>query len=80
MLYGEGVKGIYPPLAGSDYLMKDPGRAIDQIIYGINEQITVNGVNYSQPMPAQNIDRTGAVAVINFIINSWGNQADTLLQ
>lgn len=33
---GEGIEGIYPPVAKSDYLMADKNRAILQVLYGVS--------------------------------------------
>jgi mono/diheme cytochrome c family protein len=48
---GEGLSGVYPPLAGSDHLTKDQERSISIILKGQNEEITVKGTKYSVPMP-----------------------------
>ena len=33
----KGLKGAFPPLAGSDYLLQDPKRGIHQTLNGSNE-------------------------------------------
>jgi len=70
---GEGITGAFPPLAGSDYLLEDKNRAIAQVINGSNEEIVVNGETYTGAMPAQALDDQQIVDVINYILNSWGN-------
>jgi len=71
---GEGMENAYPPLAKSDYLMKDPQRAIQIILKGQSEAITVNGKHYNTIMPGQDYLTDEQVAdVINYISNSWGN-------
>jgi len=73
-LNGEGIPGTFPPLKGSDFLKSaTKKRLIEQVMNGSNEQLTVNGMTYSSPMPPQ-VDNAGdAVAVVNYILNSWGN-------
>ena len=73
-LNGEGIPGTFPPLKGSDFLKSaTKKRLIEQVMNGSNEQLTVNGTTYSSPMPPQ-VDNAGdAVAVVNYILNSWGN-------
>jgi mono/diheme cytochrome c family protein len=70
---GEGIPGAFPPLKNSDYLFADKVRAVAQVLNGSNEQMVVNGVTYSAPMPQQVDTKEEAVAVINYVLNSWGN-------
>lgn len=70
---GKGMEGAFPPLAGSDYLMADKERAIAQVIHGSEGEITVNGVVYSGVMPPQAINDEEVRDVINYVLNSWGN-------
>jgi len=71
--WGEGVKGAFPPLAGSDYLLADKNRAIHQIIHGSSGEMTVNGEKYDAIMPAQPISDEEVRDVMNYILNAWGN-------
>lgn len=72
---GEGITMAIPPLAKSDYLMKDNKRAIRQVLYGAKGEMTVNGVKYNNEMPAQNHLSDQEVAdVLNFVMNNWGNK------
>ena len=75
---GKGIKGVFPPLASSDYLLEDVNRAIAQVIHGSEGEITVNGVLYSGVMPAQTITDEEVRDVINYILNSWGNDGGTV--
>ncbi len=71
---GEGLEGIYPPLAESDYLMEDKERSIKQIINGVSGKMIVNGVAYDAEMPAQGLNDQETADVLNYIRNSWGNE------
>ncbi len=72
---GEGLSGVFPPLAGSDHLTRDQEKSISIILKGQNEEITVNGIKYSVPMAAMNTLTDQEVAdVLNYIGRSWGNQ------
>ena len=71
---GQGVPNVFPPLAQADYLLADKVRAVAQTLNGSKEGITVNGVKYSQPMPPQVQTKEEAVAVINYVLNSFGNK------
>lgn len=70
---GEGITGAFPPLKNSDYLFADKVRAVAQVLNGSNEVMIVNGNSYSAPMPQQVNTKEEAVAVINYVLNSWGN-------
>ncbi|MDB5119002.1 MAG: major anaerobically induced transrane protein [Sphingobacteriales bacterium] len=72
---GEGMEGTFPPLAKSDFLMKDIKRSIHVVLEGQADEMTVNGKTYSTPMPAMNSLTDQQVSdVLNFIRNSWGNK------
>lgn len=71
---GKGVTGTFPPLANADYLLEDKVRAVEQVLNGSNEKMVVNGVEYHTPMPPQVDTREEAVAVINYVLNSFGNE------
>ena len=77
-LTGEGVPGAFPPLKGSDYLLKDKKRAVAQVLNGSNESMVVNGNTYTIPMPFQVDTHEDAVAVINYVLNAWGNDGGTI--
>src|SRR6476620_6999116 len=47
---GEGLEGVYPPLAKSDYLMTDKKRSIIQTLKGVTGEIKVNGKIYNGEM------------------------------
>lgn len=71
---GQGLKGAFPPLAGSDYLAQGPAAAINAVINGLSGPITVNGVEYNAVMPALAYLSDSDVAdVVTFVMNSWGN-------
>lgn len=73
---GEGISGTFPPLAKSDYLMKDQKRAIRSVLYGLSGEMIVNGEKYNMEMPAQHHLSDEEVAdVLNYIQNNWGNKA-----
>ena len=76
---GEGLSGVYPPLAGSDHLTKEQEKSISIILKGQNEEITVKGQKYSVPMPAMNSLTDQQIAdVLNYIGHGWGNQFNTI--
>ena len=64
----KGVKGIFPPLKDSDYFLEDPKRAIHNILFGQNEEITVNGEKYKSLMPPVKISDAEVVKVVNYLL------------
>lgn len=71
---GAGLPGTFPPLKGSDFLKSaTKARLINQVMNGSKEHLVVNGTTYTTPMPPQVDNAKDAVAVINYILNSWGN-------
>lgn len=75
---GEGIPGAFPPLKNSDYLFADKVRAVAQTLNGSQEEMVVNGVTYTAPMPPQVDTKEDAVAVINYVLNAWGNNGGTV--
>lgn len=75
---GEGIPGAFPPLAQSDYLLADKVRAVAQALNGSSHEIVVNGKTYNAPMPPQVNTKEEAVAVINYVLNSFGNNGGTV--
>ena len=75
---GQGLPGVFPPLAKSDYLMADRDRAIGIVLHGKQGPITVNGQNYNQVMTPQNLDNEQIANVLTFVMNSWGNSAEAV--
>ena len=76
---GEGVSGIYPPLANSDYLFDDIDRSIRNIKYGLSGPIIVNDEEYNAVMLNNGIDDEEISDVMNYILNSWGNKTNEMI-
>ena len=75
---GKGVKGVYPPLANSDFLL-DVEKTINSIKYGLKGPIIVNGEKYNSIMVSQGLDDEEISDVVNYILNSWGNSTKQLI-
>ena len=75
---GQGLPGVFPPLAKSDYLMADPERAIGIVLHGKQGPITVNGQTYNQIMTPQNLTDEQVANVLTFVMNSWGNSGEAI--
>lgn len=73
---GQGLPGVFPPLAKSDYMMADKTRAITSLIKGLNGPITVNGQQYNGVMPPSLLNDEQIANVLTYVMNSWGNKGD----
>ena len=71
---GLGVENVFPPLANSDYLLADKARAVAQTLNGSKIEMTVNGKKFTQEMNSQVETKEDAVAVINYVLNNFGNK------
>ena len=70
---GQGIPGVFPPLAKADYLNADPKRAAAYVMFGKQGPITVNGVAYNQIMTPQNLGDRQVADVLTYVLNSWDN-------
>ncbi|MGN2247063.1 copper-containing nitrite reductase [Frateuria sp. GZRR35] len=72
---GEGLPGVFPPLAKSDYLAKqDKNHLISIPLHGLTGKITVNGKDYDSVMPPMSQLTDDEVAnLLTYVLNSWGN-------
>lgn len=74
---GQGMQGAFPPLAKSDYLAENTVQRFAMQVHNGSKDgkggLTVNGVTYSMPMPAQTQDTKEITALANYVLNSWGN-------
>ncbi len=75
---GQGIEGIYPPLAKSDYLMADKKRSIEQVLNGVSGEITVKGVTYNGMMTGFDLTDEEVSDVLNYIRNTWGNKGEAV--
>ncbi len=76
---GEGLAGVFPPLAKSDYLMADKARSIEVVVNGLSGPVTVNGQDYNSVMPPMSQLNDDEIAnILTFVRNSWGNEGDAV--
>ncbi|TAK39929.1 MAG: nitrite reductase, copper-containing [Lysobacteraceae bacterium] len=71
---GQGLEGVFPPLAGSDWIKADPKRVPNVVLHGLTGPVTVNGKEYNSVMPPMSQLTDDEVANIStYVLNSWGN-------
>ena len=72
---GVGIPGVFPPLAKSDFIAKDPEQAIHIVLNGLSGKVTVNGKEYDSVMPPMSQLNNDEVAnILTYVFNSWGNK------
>lgn len=72
---GQGLPGTIPPLAGSDYLVKnDKDRVLSVVLNGLTGPIKVNGASYNSVMPPWNhLSNEELANIMTYVMSSWGN-------
>jgi len=71
---GEGMEGVFPPLAKSDLIKADPKRIVDIVTHGLSGPVKVNGKDYNSVMPPMSQLTDDEIANIGtYVLNSWGN-------
>lgn len=77
MAEGEGLNGIFPPVAKSDYLA-DRNRLVKVVVLGVRGLMNVNGVEYNGEMTGFQLSDQETADVLNYIGNTWGNKATVI--
>jgi mono/diheme cytochrome c family protein len=76
---GKGLAGIYPPLAGSEWVTGDKNALIRIVLHGLSGPISVGGIPYGVaapiPMPPMGLDDQQAADVLSYVRETFGNGA-----
>ncbi len=80
---GEGVPGVYPPLAGSEWVGGHPEIVARILINGLSGPVEVKGNTFNGTMPTfgpngLNLKPKEISGVITFVRQSWGNSASDM--
>jgi len=83
--HGNGAPNVYPPLAGSPWVLGSKDRLIKLSLHGLWGKMTVQGKTYD---PARGVPPMTAfrsllkdkelASVLTFVRNTWGNQASAI--
>ena len=77
---GQGLPGAFPPLARSDYLLKDPKRGIHAVLEGKTGEVIVNGNKFDAVMPHLNYLTDQQIAdALTYVLNTWGNDGGVIV-
>ncbi len=82
---GVGVPGVYPPLAGSEWVTGHPEVIARILINGLNGPIEVKGNTYNGNMPAFGpgglaLSEKDIAGVITYVRQEWGNAASEVTE
>ena len=80
---GQGVPGVFPPLAGNPRVQEGDGSYVAKtIIHGRSGEISVHGKVFKAVMPPvgtqQGLSDAEIAAVASYVRGAWGNQATTV--
>ena len=82
---GQGLAKVYPPLAGTKWVLGDEERLIKLTLHGLFGDIEVKGVPYSIKTGTPPMTAFGALLnnqeiadVLTYVRNSWGNEAPAI--
>jgi mono/diheme cytochrome c family protein len=70
---GQGIPAQFPPLARSDFLNSDKGRAIKILLNGLQGEVVVNGQRFNNSMPSFPLSNEDVANALTFVYNSFGN-------
>jgi mono/diheme cytochrome c family protein len=72
---GQGLPGVFPPLAGSEWVTGKETTLAAIVLHGVSGPLTVKGANYSGAMPAfkEQLDDAQIAAVLSHLRSQWGN-------
>lgn len=76
---GQGLPGVYPPLAGSDWVNGSEEALVRILLHGLGGPVAVNGATYNGAMPSfgplgSNWKDDRIAAVLTFVRQEWGNK------
>ena len=74
---GAGKEGLFPPLAGSEWVTGDAAQMVRIILHGLTGPVEVAGETYSGAMPGWGAILKDAeiAAVATYVRGAWGNKA-----
>ena len=80
--HGEGIARIYPPLAGSEWVLGDTERLTKLTLHGVWGKIRARGKIFEPSLGVPPMTAVGnmfsdaeVAAVLTYVRNSWGNDA-----
>jgi mono/diheme cytochrome c family protein len=77
---GQGISGVFPPLAGAELVQGEKGRVIRIVLHGLTGETKVKGVTYNGAMPPWGtfLSDDEIAAVLTYVRSNWGNKASAV--
>ena len=73
---GQGLPGVFPPLAGSEWAQGNERVVANILLHGIDGEITVAGKPFKGAMPSfKRLGDAELAAVASYIRSDWSNKA-----
>ncbi len=75
---GNGLPGVFPPLAGSEWVVGSARTLTAVVLHGVEGPLTVKGHTYNGVMPAfaAQLSDDEMAALLTHIRGQWGNAAE----
>ena len=76
---GLGLAGVFPPLAGSEWVLGNDKVLVQIPLHGVSGSLKVKGAAYSGAMPVFNtLSDAEIAAVLTYVRSQWGNAAPSV--
>jgi mono/diheme cytochrome c family protein len=73
---GLGLTGVFPPIAGAEWVLGDEKILINILLHGVKGPLEVKGVTYNGVMPAwKSLSDDELAGLLTYIRSDWGNKA-----
>jgi len=73
---GKGLPGVFPPLAGSEWVTGDERVLANILLHGVTGELSVAGTSYQGAMPSfKQLGDAELAAVASYVRSEWGNGA-----
>lgn len=77
---GAGLAGVFPPLAGAEWVIGEPKVLIQILLHGVSGELTVQDTVYNGQMPAfgDKMNDSELAALLTHIRTDFGNTAEPI--
>lgn len=77
---GQGLPGVFPPLAGSEWVVGKPGTAAAIVLYGVSGPLKVGDKAFNGSMPSfkDQLSDDQIAALLSHLRSQWGNSASAV--
>jgi mono/diheme cytochrome c family protein len=73
---GKGLPGVFPPLAGSEWVQGDERILANILLHGVDGELTVAGTAFKGSMPSfKQLGDGELAAVASYVRSEWANNA-----